>query len=356
MDKPVVSVIVPVYNVEPYLRKCLDSLRSQSLSDIEVILVNDGSTDGSAELLRRAAEEDSRFHVIHQENRGTAAARYAGIQAARGEYVGFVDADDYVEPEMYARMYGEACIAQADLVVCGYWEHTGGGTVLRSVTPRRILIDGPNAPMEAYLRGAASFPSLCNKLYSRRLTGRLAAEPLPLKIGEDLAVCVALAPYVQRAVVLPEAFYHYIIHNSSAMHRRRRMDGEPNPLDLFVKDIAEGPAYDVPGNAWKNILAAQTFVSTVYSSYSHGQGARFFYSQIKKLRGWPQFDGFCRAVVSDRCLEPLRSAGGLSAKLSTGMRIAFLPCLAHMDRLAALLMALLRRMLEGFQTLREPRK
>lgn len=348
MAEPKVSIIVPVYNAERHLSQCLASLQAQSLSDIEVILVNDGSTDGSAELLRKAAEKDSRLHVIHQENRGTAAARYAGMRAARGEYVGFVDADDYVDLEMYARMHEEACAAQADLAACGYWEHVGGRSVIHSLTPQRILIDGPDAPMEAYVRCAAAFPSLWNKLYSRRLTGSVK-EPLPIKIGEDMAVCMALAPHVQRAVVLPEAFYHYVIYDSSAIHRPRRLDGELNPLDQFLKDVAAEPAYDMPGNAWKHILAAQSFVSTFYANYSYKQGISFFYGQLKKLRGWPEFGGFCRAVVSDRCLEPIRSAGGLSAKLSVGMRAAFLPCLLSMDRLAALLLVLLRRMLEGVQ-------
>ena len=347
MTSPKVSIVVPVYNAERHLSRCLASLQAQSLSEIEVILVNDGSTDGSAELLQRMANEDSRFRVIHQENEGTAAARYAGMQLACGDYIGFVDADDYVEPEMYARMYEEACAAQADLVACGYWEHIGGKSVIHSLTPQRIVIEGPDAPMEVYMRCVAACPSLCNKLYSRKLAG-LVKVPLPLKIGVDMVVCMALAPYVQRAAVLPEAFYHYVIYDGSAIHSPRRLDGELNPLDQFLKDIAAEPVYDVPGNAWKYILAAQSFVCTFYANYSHGQGRRFFYSQLKKLREWPQFDGFCRAVVSDECLEPIRSVGGLSGKLSMGMRMAFLPCLLRMDRLAALLLVLLRRMLECF--------
>lgn len=125
-------------------------------------------------------------------------------------------------------------------------------------------------------------PFLWNKLYSRRLAG-LIKEPLPMKIGEDMAVCMALAPYVQRAVLLPEAFYHYVIYDVSSIHRRRRLDGEINPLDQFLRHIATDPAYDVPGDSWKYILAAQSFISTFYANYSYGQdGFTGFYRLIWK--------------------------------------------------------------------------
>lgn len=354
MTGPKVSVIVPVYNAADYLPRCLDSLRAQSLSEIEIILVNDGSTDGSGELLCRETESDPRFCIIHQENQGAAAARYAGMQKACGEYVGFVDADDYVEPEMYARMYGEARTAQADLVMCGYWEHMGGERTIHHVRAQRLVIDGPNAPMEAYVRCVAASPSLCNKLYSRRLIG-CAQRPLPIKIGEDLALCVALAPYVRRAVSLPEAFYHYVIYDNSAIHQRRRLDGEINPLDQFLTNIAGEPAYDVPGNRWKYMLAAQSLVNTFYTNYSYGQGIGFFYSQLRKLREWPLFSSFCGSVVSDRCLKPLREAGGVSARLSVGMRAALLTCLLGLDRLSAALLTVLRRLLEAAQAIRSKR-
>lgn len=343
MTAPKVSVVVPVYNAEKFLPACLASLRAQSLSDIEVLLVNDGSTDGSGEILRAAAEADPRFHLIEQENLGEAEARRTGLRRARGEYVGFVDADDYADPAMFQRMYGAASAAQADLVMCGFWEIAGGKRTPRRAADSPLVIEG--SPLEAYLRCVASFPSLWNKLYSRRLTDR-AGDPLPLKIGADMALCMDMAPYVDRAVVLPDPLYHYIVYGDSALHRPRRLDGEPNPLDHFLENIAEDPRYDTPGSAWKHLLAAQNFISMFYTNYSYGQGPRFFYGQIKKLRGWPLFGAFCREAVSGRCLDPISQAGGLSALLSAALRVVFLLCRLRLDGLAALLLTALRRLLE----------
>ena len=101
MSKPLVSVLIPVYNVEDYLERCLDSVLNQTLTQIEVICVNDGSTDRSPEILKEYQENDSRIVIVNKQNGGLPSARNAGIEKARGEYVGFVDSDDYVQPNMF---------------------------------------------------------------------------------------------------------------------------------------------------------------------------------------------------------------------------------------------------------------
>ena len=110
-----VSIIVPCYNVAPYLDVCLDSLVNQTLPDIEIICVNDGSTDDTPALLREWAQRDSRIRIIDRENGGQGAARNTGMDAAEGEYIGFVDPDDYVEHSMYARLLEEARRHETDI-------------------------------------------------------------------------------------------------------------------------------------------------------------------------------------------------------------------------------------------------
>ena len=119
MTKPKVSIIIPVYNVEKYLKRCLDSLKSQTLSDIEIILVDDSSPDSSPAICDEAAVADERIKVIHKENGGAGMARNAGLNIANGEYIGFVDSDDYVSPEMYEVLYDAAEKYKADLVMSG---------------------------------------------------------------------------------------------------------------------------------------------------------------------------------------------------------------------------------------------
>lgn len=117
---PKVSIIVPVYNVERYLERCLDSLVEQSLSDIEIIAVNDGSTDSSNKILEEYGHKDKRIKVIHKTNAGVSSARNIGIKLAEGEFIGFVDPDDWVDKEMYDVLYTTAKKENADIVMCTY--------------------------------------------------------------------------------------------------------------------------------------------------------------------------------------------------------------------------------------------
>ena len=119
MLQPKVSIIIPVYNVEKYLERCINSLRNQTLEDIEIILVDDSSTDSSLALCNKFAEEDSRIKVIHKENEGAGMARNVALKVATGEYYGFVDSDDYVEPEMFETLYSKAVKYNSDLVMSG---------------------------------------------------------------------------------------------------------------------------------------------------------------------------------------------------------------------------------------------
>lgn len=114
---PKVSIIVPIYNVQEYLRECLDSLLSQTLQEIEIICVNDGSTDHSPEILESYATLDARVKVMHKENSGYGASMNQGIRAASGEYIGIVEPDDYVETEMYEELYRQAKEFQLDWII-----------------------------------------------------------------------------------------------------------------------------------------------------------------------------------------------------------------------------------------------
>lgn len=117
---PAVSIIVPIFNTEQYLSRCLDSIESQTFNDWECILINDGSTDKSENICNEYANKDSRFKVINQKNSGVSAARNAGLDVAKGEWIGFVDSDDWIEPNMYEFLYQNAKDNNADVVICGF--------------------------------------------------------------------------------------------------------------------------------------------------------------------------------------------------------------------------------------------
>ena len=135
-----ITVIVPIYNSEYYLEECLDSLQRQSYQNIEIILINDGSTDGSADICRRYCEGDSRFVLIEQNNKGLPLARNAGLDIASGDYICFVDSDDYVDEKFIEILYQNIKAFCADISICGYIKFEGEGCYLPHKTnmPRNI--------------------------------------------------------------------------------------------------------------------------------------------------------------------------------------------------------------------------
>ncbi|MCR5503131.1 MAG: glycosyltransferase [Lachnospiraceae bacterium] len=117
-----ISIIVPAYNVEKYIERCLDSILAQTHRDLEILVTDDGSTDRTGEIIDRYAKKDPRIRVIHQENRGLSGARNSALKLARGEFIGFVDSDDHIAPDMYESMYREITANNADIALCAYEE------------------------------------------------------------------------------------------------------------------------------------------------------------------------------------------------------------------------------------------
>ena len=134
-----ISIVIPVYNVEKYLRECLDSLINQTFNDFEVICVNDGSKDSSLEILNEYAQKDIRFKVISQENGGSGSARNNGLSRAQGKYVQFLDGDDYFEPEMLEKLYNLAEKHQADITVCSSRKVDDEGNITETRNPNSPL-------------------------------------------------------------------------------------------------------------------------------------------------------------------------------------------------------------------------
>ena len=157
-----ISIVVPIYNVEKYVKKCIESLIKQTYKNIEIILVDDGSTDSSAEIIDEYANKDSRIIAIHQKNKGVSSARNTGLKAARGEYIGFVDPDDYVDCQMYEVMVNKLQASLADLVVCGYskiWE-SSKKTEKFCLTDK--IVSAKNCLNDLFdFRGGASSKTLC---------------------------------------------------------------------------------------------------------------------------------------------------------------------------------------------------
>ena len=169
--KPLISVIVPVYNVEKYLPKCLDSLLAQTWQELEIIVVDDGSPDNSWDIMQEYARRDSRIRPIRQKNGGLSAARNAGVEAARGEWIGFLDSDDYVAPEMYERLYRAAAEQGAQMAVCSFTYVTPDGKPIPRTSPitKNEVLSG--IQMMERLAGPQNwyYITAWNRLYQKKL-------------------------------------------------------------------------------------------------------------------------------------------------------------------------------------------
>jgi len=217
-SQPVVSIIVPVYNAERYLRECLDSLIKQTFSEIEIIAVDDGSTDSSPEVLADYALRDERLHVIRQSNGGVSRARNAGLQAARGEYALFVDSDDYIRLDTCEFLVSRVRESNADIVVFGGKTFPTKRWADASFAKRnRICRRGE--VIEALFGESGSVPLMCNKLYSMALLRRVDAKlRVDLSLGEDHVFQLRVFPHASCIEFTAEVLYFYRNHEGSSLH------------------------------------------------------------------------------------------------------------------------------------------
>jgi len=216
---PKVSVIVPVYNVEKYLPRCLDSILSQTLRDIEILAIDDGSTDSSPAILDRYESEDKRVKVFHIQNGGVSHARNIGLDNACGDFVGFVDSDDMIDPDMYSVMVQVADRDQSECVQCAYDIFDDGDCVGKPSTSgfsESHLISGTEKNTEALFDGTLSY-SIWNKIYRRSLIDNHRFNE-DLRFAEDFHfnACIMLECSILSTIDV--SFYHYYMRNSSLTH------------------------------------------------------------------------------------------------------------------------------------------
>ena len=167
-SSPLVSIIVPIYNVEKYLNKCIDSIINQTLKDIEIILVNDGSSDNCGNIIDEYAKQDERIIAIHKENGGQSSARNMGLDIAKGKYVGFIDSDDWIELDMYESMYQRIEATSSDVCVCGRNQYSNEYRFENSLNLDNEVFDFNHYKKQDYIVNRLFYKhtvSTCNKIY-----------------------------------------------------------------------------------------------------------------------------------------------------------------------------------------------
>ena len=210
MSNPKVSVVVPVYNVERFLAQCLDSVLAQTFEDFELICVNDGSTDSSPEILDGYASKDCRIRVINQENGGLSAARNTGMSHASGEYIAFLDSDDYLTPDMLAKTVDKADETEADIVIFDYWLYFDSTGELGTYRDQDIYarLDGKVFSLEDEPE-MAQFIGVWDRLFRRSFLERHGFRYPVGRIYEDVAFCVESELAAKRIALLADHLYYY---------------------------------------------------------------------------------------------------------------------------------------------------
>lgn len=222
MNTPRISIVVPVYNVDEYLEECIESIIKQSYPNIQIILVDDGSTDLSGLICDKYAQNDSRIEVIHQNNAGLVEARKAGLKRTIGEYVGFVDGDDYIDENMYERLLDYALQENVDIVHTGYWYETGNQSYVKTDYDAQVLCSENDRIrlVEAILNMETNIePSICSKLFKRELViDSYKNVKSSCSYGEDLVCFIASIINSEKIYLVNKAYYHYRIRNTSLSH------------------------------------------------------------------------------------------------------------------------------------------
>lgn len=203
--KPLISVIVPVYNVEKYLHRCVDSILNQTFGDFELILVNDGSSDNSLAICQEYEKRDSRVTVIDTPNRGSSSARNTGLSKAVGNWVIHIDSDDWIELDMIQILFDKAIKEDADIVACGLIEDDGETCKLVHIYPYDKY-----EPKSEIFRVDVQYSSVCNKLVKKELYDKYNIHFVDgVRMWEDVVVTSRLRYHSRKTVIVNKPLYHY---------------------------------------------------------------------------------------------------------------------------------------------------
>ena len=211
---PIISIIVPIYNVGKYLPKCIESILNQTFKNFELILVNDGSTDNSGVVCDDYAKKDTRIKIVHKSNGGVSSARNAGLYVAKGEYIGFVDPDDYIDKNMYEKLYRLCIDNNSDIAICRFNREINGKIQNKESTEEIIELNNMEAMNELFKGNLYRF-SLCNKLFSKKCFNDVLFPEE--RIHEDLSTTYKLFANSKKAVYINYCGYIYVRRENSIL-------------------------------------------------------------------------------------------------------------------------------------------
>lgn len=288
MTEQLVSIIVPVYNVENYIAECIESIQKQTYRNLQIILVDDGSPDQSGGICDEYAKQDQRIKVIHQSNGGLVAARKRGLELAEGKYIGFVDGDDSIDSNMYRSLVNELERSGADFVDSGLWEK---GIKLVAKVQGLIDISQKNEKIR-FLETVLDpdylvYPSTCTKIFRAELITKCYMQIAEdNQIGEDLInLCICVLES-NKVALMDSAYYYYRVRNDSMIHSKKR-NGIREQLRLYegiCRILTTYNCYQELKEAMDRFLWPRIFMY-VEQKVHYFQVRKYFFTDVDILQG-----------------------------------------------------------------------
>ena len=234
MKNPKISIIVPIYNTEKYLPKCIESIQNQTYKNLEIILVNDGSTDNSLTICQEFVEKDKRIIVIDKENEGVSSARNRGLDFASGEYIGFVDSDDYIAPDMYQQLLTACLENDADIAECGYYSVNENYEIVSIFPLKNAILNSNYESCRALVKGENTSVVNWNKLYKKPLFETIRFSTY--RYAVDFWVNSRIFYECKRKVALGSYLYYYLVRETSMWHapfKEEKIDALFSAKDIY---------------------------------------------------------------------------------------------------------------------------
>jgi len=248
--KPLISVIIPVYNAENFLESCIDSIIRQTYENLEILVVNDGSVDGSAALMESLAKKDGRIRCFHKQNTGVSDTRNVGLRQSKGEFIGFVDADDEIYPSMYEQLYKNIVKYDADIAHCSFEIVMAQSRKIFGNTGK-VTVQSREESMQSLLKGDLFEPSSCTKLFKRNVLQNVFFEKT-VKFNEDLLFNIEAFSNAKKVVFHDVVLYQYTYNIKSASKSAETYSIQTGVIAAagFIRDRMLGKGIDAAINSF----------------------------------------------------------------------------------------------------------
>lgn len=233
--KELISIIIPIYNAENFIEKCLNSITNQTYKNIEIILVNDGSTDSSREICDNWSNKDKRIKVIHKKNSGVSETRNIGIDNSTGNYITFVDIDDYIDRNMIEKLYSNIKEEKSDVAICGLIKINENKKIIYKSKEKKIIMNNQMEFLEELLKEKYFIGSLWGKLYRREIIGNFRLDK-ELRIAEDLDFLIRISENIRKVSNIGENLYYYY-YNTKSTTKNSNYEKYSDELKVIEKNL-----------------------------------------------------------------------------------------------------------------------